>query len=258
MLLNTLPGLNVVRFADDKTGYLAGDGSDQHPSGLFVTADSGRTWQPVPGPRVCRVAGRRLPARGRTAGRWPAPGTASAPSATARPSPVDMDSLGGRNLCGIQLHGKTGVAVGQGGLVLTTDAAGSSWNFADAGLPKNVPCDWDFHAVHGAGKHYWVVGRPGSVVLHSGDDGAHWEVQRTGQPLPLNGVFFADEQHGWAVGELGIDPGHEPTAARAGSCSAAAASGRRPCSSTPAPPGRRWTPSPCSAARTATSPAACA
>ena len=114
-----------------------------------------------------------------------------------------MDSLGGRNLCGIQLHGKTGVAVGQGGLLLTTDAAGSSWSFADAGLPKNVPCDWDFHAVHGAGKQYWVVGRPGSVVLHSGDDGAHWEVQRTGQPLPLNGVFFADEQHGWAVGELG-------------------------------------------------------
>ena len=116
---------------------------------------------------------------------------------------VDMDSLGGRNLCGVQLHGKTGVAVGQGGLVLTTDAAGSSWSYAELGLPKNVPFDWDFHAVHGAGKQYWVVGRPGSVVLHSADDGAHWEMQRTGQPLPLNAVCFADEQHGWAVGELG-------------------------------------------------------
>ena len=52
VLLNALPGLNVVRFADEKTGYLAGDGSDQHPSGLFVTTDSGRTWEPVPGPRV--------------------------------------------------------------------------------------------------------------------------------------------------------------------------------------------------------------
>ena len=114
-----------------------------------------------------------------------------------------MDSLGGRNLNGVQLHGKTGVAVGQGGLVLTTEAAGSSWNFAELGLAKNVAYDWDFRAVHGAGKQYWVVGRPGSVVLHSGDDGAHWEVQQTGQPLPLDAVYFADEQHGWAVGELG-------------------------------------------------------
>ena len=40
-------------------------------------------------------------------------------------------------------------------------------------------------------------------MLHSADDGAHWEAQRTGQPLPLDGVFFADELHGWAVGELG-------------------------------------------------------
>ena len=116
---------------------------------------------------------------------------------------VDMDSLGGRNLNGVQLHGKTGVAVGQGGLVLTTEAGGSSWNFAELGLAKNVAYDWDFRAVYGAGKHYWVVGRPGSVVLHSGDDGAHWEVQPTGQPLPLDAVYFADEQHGWAVGELG-------------------------------------------------------
>ena len=191
----------MVRFADEKTGYLAGDGSDQHPSGLFVTTDSGQTWQPVPGPRVSSwLAGDFSGGNGGAlAGAWNRLGTVR----NGKAFTVEMDSLGGRNLCGIQLHGKTGVAVGQGGLLLTTAAAGSSWSFADAGLPKNVPFDWDFHAVHGAGKHYWVVGRPGSVVLHSADDGAHWEVQHTGQPLPLNGVFFADEQHGWAVGELG-------------------------------------------------------
>ena len=201
VLLNALPGLNVVRFADEKTGYLAGDGSDQHPSGLFVTTDSGRTWEPAPGPRVASwLAGDFGGGNGGAlAGAWDRLGTVR----NGKVFTVDMDSLGGRNLCGLRLHGKTGVAVGQGGLLLTTDAAGSSWNFVDPGLPKNVPCDWDFHAVHGAGKQYWVVGRPGSVVLHSADDGAHWEVQRTGQPLPLDGVFFADELHGWAVGELG-------------------------------------------------------
>src|SRR5947209_10394511 len=51
LLVNTLPGLNHVRFVDDKVGYLAGNGAGQYPTGVFRTADSGRTWQPVPGPR---------------------------------------------------------------------------------------------------------------------------------------------------------------------------------------------------------------
>ncbi|HTU17210.1 MAG TPA: hypothetical protein VMG10_04050, partial [Gemmataceae bacterium] len=71
-------------------------------------------------------------------------------------------------------------------------------------VAENVRRAWDFHAVHGTGSHYWVVGRPGSVALHSDDRGQKWEVVRTGQQLPLNGIFFTDEQHGWAVGELGI------------------------------------------------------
>jgi hypothetical protein len=40
-------------------------------------------------------------------------------------------------------------------------------------------------------------------MLHSADGGAHWEVRRTNHPLPLNAVYFHDEAHGWAVGELG-------------------------------------------------------
>ena len=201
VLVNALPGLNAVRFADDKTGYLAGDGSDHYPSGLFVTTDGGHSWLPVPGPRAASWLAADCTADGDAAlaGAWNRLGTVRNGKAHA----VDMDSLGGRNLCGVRLHGKAGVAVGQGGLVLTTDAAGSSWNFAELGLPKNVPYDWDFHAVAGAGKQFWVVGRPGSAVLHSADDGAHWDVQPTGQPLPLDGVFFSNEQRGWAVGELG-------------------------------------------------------
>jgi len=44
VLPNTLPGLNLVRFIDDKVGYLAGDGCDQHPSGVFVSTDGGASW----------------------------------------------------------------------------------------------------------------------------------------------------------------------------------------------------------------------
>jgi tetratricopeptide (TPR) repeat protein len=104
----------------------------------------------------------------------------------------------------LQLRAGVGVAVGQGGLVLvSTGTRGSTWDYADLKLPQGAQAAWDFHAVHGVGQHIWAVGRPGSVALHSPDLGGHWEVVRTGQPLPLHGLFFRDEQHGWAVGELG-------------------------------------------------------
>src|SRR5262249_11790615 len=61
----------------------------------------------------------------------------------------------------------------------------------------------DFHGLHAAADHAWVVGRPGSVILHSSNRGQSWELLQTGYPLPLNGVFFLDERQGWAVGELG-------------------------------------------------------
>src|SRR5207248_1095754 len=116
---------------------------------------------------------------------------------------LDTDPLGGRNLTGLVLDGSRAVAVGQGGVVLLSKSAGSGWSYADTKLPKDVLADWNFHAVHARGGHYWAVGRPGSAVLHSPDQGATWEVQKTGQPLPLHGVFFLDGQRGWAVGEFG-------------------------------------------------------
>src|ERR1019366_10738426 len=51
-LANTLPGLNQVRFVDQKTGYLLGDGCDRFPTGMFRTTDSGQNWEPVAGPRT--------------------------------------------------------------------------------------------------------------------------------------------------------------------------------------------------------------
>src|SRR5262249_43263048 len=95
-----------------------------------------------------------------------------------------------------------GVAVGQGGLILFTDDAGSHWKYQQF-LSFELTSSWDFRAVHGAGTHIWAAGRPGSVLMHSGDGGKTWDMQLTGQPLPINGLFFHDERTGWAVGELG-------------------------------------------------------
>jgi photosystem II stability/assembly factor-like uncharacterized protein/TolA-binding protein len=210
VLLNALPGLNVVRFVDDKTGYLAGDSAGQYPSGLFVTTDSGESWKPVVGPSAAPwlaadVAKDKDGGRLALAGAWA--GLASVRGDRVfRADQRETEVLGGRDVQGVYLHGADGLAVGPGGLVIRihVEADGSRWKPTDVGLPKELLYVWDFRAVHGAGRHAWAVGRPGSTVLHTADDGAHWEIQKTGQPLPLNGVFFTDETHGWAVGELGL------------------------------------------------------
>src|SRR5262245_47722942 len=207
VMLNMLPGLNRVRFVGEqsgyKVGYLVGDGNDAHPSGVFLTTDGGRSWEPVPGARSSSWLAAAFDEKGEgaLAGAWNRLATVR----KDRVFQVSMDALGGRALRDLQLRGDDGLAVGQGGLLLrSTRTRGSSWDYVKTReLPEDVRRAWDFHAVHGAGSHYWVVGRPGSVALHSKDPGQSWQVVRTGQPLPLNGLFFTDEQHGWGVGEFG-------------------------------------------------------
>jgi photosystem II stability/assembly factor-like uncharacterized protein len=204
VLGDCVPGLNFVRFVDEQTGYLAGDGSEQYPGGVFVTTNGGKNWQPVAGQRSPSwLAGAFGTSGGALAGAW----SRLALLKPDRFSMADIEGIAGRALRGVHFQGKRGVAVGQGGVILLNHGTGAGeWSYAEAedtGMPLDVRQSWDFHAVHGAAGHYWAVGRPGSAVLHSRDNGDHWEVQYTHQPLPLNGVFFLDERTGWAVGEFG-------------------------------------------------------
>jgi photosystem II stability/assembly factor-like uncharacterized protein/tetratricopeptide (TPR) repeat protein len=200
--LNSLPGLQRVWFHDDKSGFVAGDGTDAYPTGVFRTSDGGRSWQPVQGPRcpgwlAADSADGQSIALG---GAW----NRLALLRGERLVLADVDWLGGRSLRGLQMVGQRGIAVGQGGLILISDnTAGAKWGLADLQLSPEILACCDFQAVHCVGKEVWVVGRPGSVVLHSADQGETWDWRPTGQPLPLNGVFFMDEAHGWAVGEFG-------------------------------------------------------
>jgi photosystem II stability/assembly factor-like uncharacterized protein len=201
MTLNSLPGLHRVRFVDNKTGYALGDGCEQFPTGVFMTKDSGRSWQPLPGPRCPGwLAGDFRDAQtGALGGAW----NRLASVRGGRVIAADVDTLGGRSVRDLHLMGSTGVAVGQGGLILLKDdKPGTTWSIADLKLARDVQANLDFSAVHGVGNHVWVGGRPGSILLHSADQGTSWEVQKTGQSLPLNGVFFLDDKVGWAVGEL--------------------------------------------------------
>ncbi len=201
ILVNSLPGLHLVKFVDGRTGYLVGDGSEQFPSGVFSTTDGGKTWQPVAGPRATSWNCADFNAEGGAlGGAW----NRLATIRRAQVHSIEMDSLGGRALCGLQLRGDDAFAVGQGGLLLhSRKTRGSTWEYGKIDLPPEVREQWDFHAVHGVGEHLWVVGRPGSVALHSPDLGKTWKVVKLGQSMPLHAVYFHDERRGWAVGELG-------------------------------------------------------
>ena len=41
-----------------------------------------------------------------------------------------------------------------------------------------------------------------ALIWHTDDGGLHWNPQTSGVGCPLHGVFFLDEQHGWAAGGL--------------------------------------------------------
>lgn len=225
-LPNALPGLNQVRFVDAKTGFLFGDGSEQFPFGVFKTTDSGRSWEPIPGPRTTSwLAGDFYDGNsGILAGAWSrlaiirkdkavdervsgVLGGAWSQLAAADRSKASLadhaDWLVGRDITALQILGKKTLAVGQGGLVLSSVSGGSAWGLPEKLLPTDVLANLDFHALASVKDKVWIVGRPGSVVLHSSDGGANWSLNKTGQRLPLHGVFFFDEKHGWAVGDAG-------------------------------------------------------
>lgn len=205
LLESSLPGLNRVTFVDPKTGYIFGDGSDQFPSGLFKTSDGGKTWEDVKGTRAASwLAGAfSEPDTGLLVGSWSRLALLRPRGFGAR----DIKPLAGRAIADVH-HSPTGtLAVAQGGVILSSTTLGETWGVVDVKLPTPVRACIDFRAIHGVGRSVWIVGRPGSFVLHAKDadniNNAHWELQHTNQPMPLNAVHFANENIGWAAGDLG-------------------------------------------------------
>lgn len=200
--IDILPKLHQIKFFDANRGAAIAEPSSMYPSGVFITDNGGRAWTPLPTEKPQRwTCGDFLdPAIGALAGENATLGTVRHRSIVSSTSP----NAGLRGLASLQLDRQGGGwLVGEGGLVFYTTNLGQSWQLPRGELPAEVRSGFDWSAVAHVDSHVWIVGSPGSRVLHSPDGGATWISQDTGQSLPLNDVTFADKQHGTAVGSLG-------------------------------------------------------
>ncbi len=197
-----LPALRRVRFFDPKHGWASGDRSAMFPTGVFVTDDGGRSFRPILGPaRTSWLAADFVdPNTGALAGRG---GTSViVQRGTIREEPTGHFGL--RKLSAMELTAPAGGwLVGDGALVMKTSDLGASWQTPPGDLPPGTNDHFDFYALTTHGPNCWVAGSPGSRVFFSPDEGQTWTAFATGSQVPIHGLCFVDEQHGWAVGALG-------------------------------------------------------
>lgn len=197
-----LPRLCGVKFFDRNRGVAFGDGASFSPSGGFVTRDGGNTWQPLPADESGNwLAGDFIaPDVGAVAG--PAGQLATLTRQKLVHSTLATPSL--RSIRSMRLVAPTGGwAVGDGGLLLTTQDLGRSWQTPPTDLPDVIADNFDFHAVAVQGTQLWVAGSPGTQIFYSPDSGKTWESLATGQAAPIRALTFIDDRNGWAAGEFG-------------------------------------------------------
>ena len=155
----TLPTMTRVKFFDAEHGIASGAGSPATPSGVFVTHDGGRNWQPLPaeGPGQW-LAGDFIDAdTGAVAG----PAGQFATLMRRRVVPASSAVSSSRALRALRLVPPTGGwLVGDGGLVMTTHDLGNSWQSPAGGFaatcerslrfpcrlpPRESTCGWPVH-----------------------------------------------------------------------------------------------------------------
>jgi photosystem II stability/assembly factor-like uncharacterized protein len=81
--------------------------------------------------------------------------------------------------------------------ILGADDGGENWNlvwkYPDTDVYRNT-----LNSIHIINAMAWAVGSSGMMVKYTAE--SEWQLQSSVTDLPLNNVFFSDEQHGWIAG----------------------------------------------------------
>jgi len=198
------PILRDVRIIDPENAWIAGDSSTMYPLGLFVSVDTGVTWDAVAGARhdgwraIMYDPVERLGAGVTTSG------DAQTLDGDAITQPTL--SLGIRRLADVCYDGSVGNAwmVGEQGLVMRSTDFGANWATAPGAFPGGANNYFDLSAVAARDGFVAAVGTPGALFFRSNDGGATWQAHPTGVTTPLRKLFFFDANLGWAVGDFGV------------------------------------------------------
>ncbi|MEN6449342.1 MAG: YCF48-related protein, partial [Thermoguttaceae bacterium] len=214
-----LPALRKVGFSDNRRGWAVACRSSIFSGGVFTTEDGGRNWRPLAGDAAAGWLGGHFlgPRIGLLAG----PNGSAALVRGGQIESLRGDGFELRSFTDARLLSPTdGWLVGEGGLVrrLTDQPPPASATESSAlvggatlvppgtlgGYFAKVIRHFDFVALAVRGPDCWIAGDPGTLVFHSADAGRTWQGFATGSAIPLRAITFADPQHGWAVGELGV------------------------------------------------------
>ncbi|MEO1980238.1 MAG: YCF48-related protein, partial [Fuerstiella sp.] len=199
-----LPPLSYVRFFDMENGVAIGRLTVAGQSSVLRTDDGGRTWRSL---KTEEPSGRWTAGAFLTPGDGIVVGSGSAYGAVVGEQLVTL----ARPLRTFrEVNGATlsrdghGWLVGDGGFLLQSRDGGISWVLPVGRLPTRLNDVVDFSSVDRNGTNVCIAGSPGSVVLHSNDDGRSWTFRRVSSAAPIRQVRFIDTTTVLAVGAFGV------------------------------------------------------
>lgn len=193
--------LKHLQFFDLSQGVVCGESTSKNPSGIWQTADGGKTWTGVVHTQQYRWLGGHFaePNSGVLVGEQGQIALLGGNRLFVDPSL----NLGSKSVTAVTIDDTAkGWIVGDGGLIRFSPG-GASWQDPATEIPESLRRIFDFRTVTSRGDRVWIAGHPGSSILLSEDAGQSWQIASNPSSAPLNAITFVDDQTGYAVGELG-------------------------------------------------------